>query len=78
MASPEDDSRTVIVRLSLPAKVCASNPTRADATPAAGPVWNVPCEAMIERTWVRDVPSQIGVKDAWPEVAPCDTVTDDA
>src|ERR687895_2569721 len=64
VVSPVDDSRSVIARLSAPVNVSPVHETAADAAPMAEPVWNVPCEAVIERTTVREVPSQVGVKDA--------------
>ena len=51
--------------------------TETDASPAALPVWNVPCEAVIERTDVWLKRSHVGVKSAWPFAEPCVTVSED-
>lgn len=76
VVSPVDDSRSVIARLSTPKNASPSQLTVTKASPTALPVWNVPCEAVIERTTERVWRSQIGVKKARPSaVRSYDTVT---
>jgi hypothetical protein len=67
----------VTARLSDPENDPPLKPTEADAFAVALPVWNVPPDAVIERTTVCDTRSQTGVKDALPVAVPCVTVTDD-
>jgi hypothetical protein len=62
--SPVDDSRIATARLSDPENDPPLKPTDADALACALPVWNVPPDAVNERTNVRVCRSQIGVKDA--------------
>ena len=70
VVSPVDDSRIVTARLSVPENDPPLKPTEADALAFALPVWNVPPDAVNERTSVRVCRSQIGVKEAEPLARP--------
>ena len=76
VVSPVADSRSVIARSSTPKNASPFQVTVTKASQTALPVWNVPCEAVIERSNERVWASQVGVKNARPSAVPsCDTAT---